>query len=271
MTMLRSFGALAAVGALLLIGAQTARADDDTYRLGGKVDAVTTNLAWDGQDDTVLTRGYRGGFGYGGYRGGYHGGYRGGYYGGGYRVGYGGYYGGYRVGYNHHHHYGYRPYYGVGYYRPYYGYASYSYYAPTYYYSQPYYNYPISCDLTYGGAQTYQPMIVNPGSQQQVLPQEVLPQPYTKPMQPADGTYQYDGGPKAPVPLPKEPMIPSYQQQAPKLIPASDGRLVSLPSNQLKTGSQGGFAYPAYGEQTQPTTFASDRIPLTTVAGKYQK
>lgn len=270
--MLRSFGALAAVGALLLSGAQNAWGQsDDTYRLGGKVgDGTTTKLAWDGQDETVLTRGYRGGFGYGGFRGGFHGGYRVGY--GGFYGGHRGYYGGYRVGYGGGYRVGYGGYYGGGYGGGYYGgyaapYASYSYYTPSYYYaaplyySQPCYTYPINGGIT--GAQTYQPMIVNPA-------QEKLPQPYTQPMPSADGTYPYDGGPKAPVPLPKDPTIPQYQPGL-KVVPASDGRLVSLPGGQQKTATQGGFAYPAYGEQMQATTFASDRSVVTTAAAKKQQ
>lgn len=270
--MMRRFGALAAVGALLLTGNQYASAgDDDTYRLGGKVgDASTTKLAWDGQDDTVLTRGFRGGFGHGGYggvRGGFAVGFRGGVYGG-FR---GGYYGGFR-GYNSF----YRPFVSVGFNRGYYGgygYGGYgygysyypTYYAPSYYaaplyYSQPCYTYPISGYGT-GGALTYQPMIVNPAQQQQ---QQQLPQPYSMPMKPSDGTYPYDGGPTAPVPLPKE-TVPAYQPGS-KIVPASDGRLVSLPNGQPKA-TTGGFAYPAYGEQ-QATTFASDRAIVTTTAAK---
>jgi len=275
MTMMRRFGALAAVGALFLTSSQFARAgDDDTYRLGGKVgDASTTKLAWDGQDDTVLTHGYRGGFGHGGYggfrggfavgfRGGVYGGYRGGYYGG-YR---GGYYGGYR-GYNSF----YRPFVSVGYnyYSPYYyggySYSSYpTYYSAPVYYSQPCYSYPISGYST-AGAQTYEPMIVNPAQQQQ----QQLPQPYSMPMKPSDGTYPYDGGPTAPVPqLPKEQLTVPAFQPGPKVVPAADGRLVSLPNGQLKA-TMGGFAYPAYGEQ-QATTFASDRVIVSTTAAKKQ-
>lgn len=284
--MMRRFGVLAAVGALLLTGNQIARADDDTYRLGGKVgDSTTTKLAWDGQDATVLTHGYRGGFGHGGYGGGYrvgfgYGGYRGGHVGyyGGYRGGYYGGYGGY-----------YRPYVSVGvnYYRGYYGgygygYGGYgytSYCAPTYYatsyyvapvyYSQPCYTYPISSGYSTGGVQTYQPMIVNPAPQQQQL-QQPMPQqqqPYT-PMKPSDGTYPYDGGPGNPVPVPKDLTVPAYQP-APKLVPANDGRYVSLPSGQPKATS-GGFAYPAYGEP-QATTFASDRVAVSTTTAKKQK
>jgi len=284
MAMLRSYGAWAAAGVVtLVLGAPTARADDDTYRLGGKAgDADTRTLGWDGEENgTTLTRGYRGGvghYGYGHYHGGYYGGYRHvGYYGGGYR--HVGYYGG---GYRHVGFYGgyYRPY--VGYYGGYYGggyygggyygggycapyvYTAPVYYStPTYYYSQPCYTYPIS--VTVGGAApavTYRP------SYQYQAP---APAPYQQPMPgaPGDGTYPYDGGPVAPVPLPKDPsQTPSVQPGLKVLVPPQgDGRLVSLPAAQKTQTGTGGFAYPAYGEQ-QPSGFASDRLPTGTTAQK---
>ena len=40
---------------------------------------------------------------------------------------------------------------------------------------------------------------------------------------------------------------------------------MSLPAAQAKTAvGTGGFAYPAYGETAQPTTFASDRLTTAT-------
>jgi len=283
MAMLRKIGAWAAAGVVtLVLGAPAARADDDTYRLGGKAgDGDTRTLSWDGEENgTTLTRGYRGGVGHYGY-GHYHGGYGGyrhvGYYGGGYRhVGYygggyryGGYYGGYRsVGY-----YGgyYRPYvgyYGGGYYAPYvYTTPVYYYSSPAYYYSAPCYTYPIS--VTVGGAtvaETYRPTYQY---QPQYQPQQQPPQLYQQPMPgaPNNGTYPYDGGPVAPVPLPRDPtQTPSVQPGLKVVIPAQgDGRLVSLPA-QPQTGSSG-FAYQAYGEQ-QPSGFASDRALTGTAAQK---
>src|SRR5947208_2638381 len=104
MTMTGRTWATAAAGVLLLAGTQFARADGDTYRLGGAADdVVTTRLSWDGNAETTLTRGYRGGFGHGsshhGY-GGYHRGYSG------YHHSYGGYHHGYGSFYRHNY---YRP------------------------------------------------------------------------------------------------------------------------------------------------------------------
>src|SRR2546421_6829794 len=91
MTMTGRVWAMASAGVLLLTGTQAARADGDTYRLGGTGEGATTRLTWDGQAETTLTRGYRGGFGHGGSHRGY-----GGFYGGHHVGHYGGFYGGYR-------------------------------------------------------------------------------------------------------------------------------------------------------------------------------
>src|SRR5580765_3105857 len=107
MTMYR-IGMTAAAGVVaLLLSGQEARAQNDTVRLGGTVDAKTTTLAFDGQSETTLMRGVRGFVGYG------HGvGYGRVGFSYGARIGYGGY-GGYGYGYG-------------GYYRPY-AYSSYAY------------------------------------------------------------------------------------------------------------------------------------------------
>jgi hypothetical protein len=92
----------------------------------------------------------------------------------------------------------------------------------------------------------------------------VSPSPYmppadvvVPPQPPANGTYPYDGGPAAPVPMPQ--MLPSPTRVPPKPAPVpADGRVVSLPQ---KPG--GKWAYPAYGEQAKRTSFAEDRTLLT--------
>jgi hypothetical protein len=88
------------------------------------------------------------------------------------------------------------------------------------------------------------------------------PSPYTgpgvpQPPAPDDRTYPYDGGPRAPVPMPKadQETPPPPRPMPPGTIPL-EGRTVSLPG---KTQ----FAYPAYGEEPRVTNFASDREPKT--------
>jgi hypothetical protein len=277
MTMFKWMGTAAAAGLVILFaGGQRARADDDTVRLGANIEATTTTLGYDGLSDTMLTRGARG---FVGYRGGHHGFYGGhrGFYGGhrgfygGYRGFYGGYrgfYGGYRGFYGGYRGYGYGPYY-AGYYGPGY-YSSYGYGGPAYYpncapgvyYTPGYSYYPISVDVEVGQAPTYRPGLYVQGQQQQPFERLKVP------VQPAEGgTFPYDGGPANPIPLPKDGQAPIYQP-LPKTLPA-DGRLVSLPAAQQKTlQERTGFAYPAYGDRQQTTTFASDRSGTTAVATK---
>jgi len=214
--------------------------------------------------------GYRGGFYGGGYRGGYVGGYRGGYVGG-YRGGYyggyrgyygGGYYGGFVGGY-------YRPYY----YPRYYGYA----YAPSYYtysdYSPGYYNYAYAypCTLpdvsptvtlrvgpTYSapsyGLPSTPPTNIPPGST--VIPgrpgnsgNPVLPPPMNNGKVPP-GTYNYDGGPKAPVPMP-----PADEGAATVQPQRAKPRIIEdiLVSTQVQDSKTGKWTYPAYGEAPRRT------------------
>jgi len=171
--------------------------------------------------------GFRGGY-YGGYRGGYWGGYRGGYWGGGVRV-YGGYggFGGY----------GYRPYYYPQ------VYAGYSYYAPAY----SYYYCPIS-EVTPGIASTFSLKVTPAGpsisaAQPVPVPSVTTPVPVAPLPQPTpgDGTFPYDGGPGAPVPLPKADTQPMNTQPSVPL----EGRPVSIPA----TRATPKYTYPAYGEQ----------------------
>jgi hypothetical protein len=191
--------------------------------------------------------GYRGGYGgWGGYRGGYGGwgGYRGWGYGG-YR-GWGGYYAGYR-GWG-----GYRGFYG-GYYPSYGGY--YGGYYPSYasYYSYPVYSYPVystyyyyPCATVAAAPTTTLDYSIVPSTPTPADPTQTTPSPSLKttpapPMPRVDGTYPYDGGPAAPVPMPKGgdeamtlPRVPT---------PILD-RVVSL-KDEPTTGK---YVYPAYGE-----------------------
>lgn len=119
-----------ALGAVLAVGGAASAGDRDTPAPAGGAPSTTMTLGGKGTlsqaatEDTELARGY---YGYYGYRGGYgYGGYRGGYYGG-YYGGYRGYYGGYGY-YN-------------SFYRPYYGGFYGSYYRPAYY--GGFYSYPV--------------------------------------------------------------------------------------------------------------------------------
>jgi len=227
--------------------------------------------------------GYRGG--YGGYRGAYYGGYRGGYYGGhrGYYGGYRGYYGGYRGAYYGGYRYGYRGYYG-GYYPSYsYYYPSYSYYYPSYSYYYPTYSYYPSYSYSYGYSSYTEPSYygvsgipdggyasrsrivevrpsapesayVQPQPQNQVQPRlETLPNPTpsTAPQQMPgadEGTFDYDGGPKSPVPIPQ-----SSQGAKPAVIPYGklfpNETLISLKPQAEQKKTSGKWNYPAYGEK----------------------
>jgi hypothetical protein len=212
--------------------------------------------------------GYRGGFygghrgGYGGYRGGYYGGYRGGYYGG-YR---GGYYGGYRGGYYGGYGYGgYSPYYaGYSYYPSY----NYGYYAPgAYSYNYGYGSVYVSpCSSVASATRPpYSPSpsyslrpnpSVNPGP---TVTPPTLPPPTENKGNP--GSYQYNGGPKDPVPMPRADENPMSLPRKPRI---TEDIPVSTAVKDAKTGK---WVYPAYGEtaarkttgKTVGTTKKSDK------------
>jgi hypothetical protein len=57
---------------------------------------------------------------------------------------------------------------------------------------------------------------------------------------PNDGTFQYDGGPANPVPMPQVEPAPSRKTP---VIP--DGRVVSISAKSAK------YSYPAYGEKVE--------------------
>jgi len=222
-----------------------AQADVPAMKLGdASADAETLDVwgrrCWGG-----------GGFFGGGFRGSC---FRGGYYGGG---GYcGSYYGGAC--------YSFRPSYC---YRPAVSYSySYSCYPQPYYYGYSYGCYPGYCyapiaDTVPGVTANFslklgnplnqpQPAITNPGPAT-MPPAATLPAPSVRqypstPSQPslprpADGTFDYDGGPKAPVPMPQTQPAPPMNTQP--SVPL-EGRPVSL---QVRSTAPR-YTYPAYGE-----------------------
>lgn len=251
-----AFGLALAAGLALT---PAARAGDDVIRLalpdssdvrdlGGRADDLSADVLEAGY-------GYRGGYrgGFGGYRGGFYGGYRGGFGGGyysGFRGGYyggfrGGYYGGYRGFYGGYYG-GYRPFvsgYGFGYGVGYGGYGGY-----------------YGCSDV-GGADVYpvcspRTVVVRPATTYYVQPAQPQPQnpqplPAPTPVMPrADegGTFPYDGGPKAPVPMPQ-----SFDEARPALLPRATPlaaeTLVSLKPQQPEQKKSGKWTFPAYGEQ----------------------
>ncbi len=177
---------------------------------------------------------YRGGRGVA-YRGGYYGGYRG------YR---GAYYGGYRG-------YVYPRYnYGGLYYPSYYGYY------PRYYYPRVYYSYPI---YSYPAYSYYYPTALTTGIPRMPLAtssQNILPAPSTTDQPTTPGTFPYDGGPRAPLPVPDGEETRIQQPQRPALV---NDLVVSA-----KTPG-GKWHYPAYGEK--PTRSPLYPIQPAVIAG----
>lgn len=233
-----------AAGALAiaaLVAAGPARADD-LIRLGntGDVSAPTLDLKARPADlnaDVELAW-YRGGWG--GYRtwgGGY--GWGGGYRGWG--VGYrgwgwgGGYYGGFYPRYN----VGFYPSYGFAYYPSF----SYSYY-PSFAYYGGYFPCSLGADVVVTTTQAVPAMpriIENPAQRQ--LPMPLPGQPPVMPR--SEGTFDYDGGPKTPVPMPKtegelSARAPTDAPRRPMIV---NELLVSDPA-----AKSGKWVYPAYGE-----------------------
>ncbi|HET6572222.1 MAG TPA: hypothetical protein VFG68_01360 [Fimbriiglobus sp.] len=274
--MVRRMWSTAAVAVGVALGG-SAVAGDDTVKLGrfqpqpggfaGAVrSAADAEPARAAGDDTVLVHGYRGGFGY---RGGYFGGYRGfsgfsigigigsgywpGYYGGyGYGFGYprygyglGGFgYGWPRYGYG----YGLGGFgYGLGYssfYRP--GFSISLYSAPRSYY--PSYSYGYSSYFPYswcrigglaGTVRTPAAVLGNAVASNGTA--QLLPPPTPLGRRVPDGTFRYDGGPIAPVPMPTpDPTAPETIEPAreqPTSVP------ISLPARKPA------YKYPAYGDK----------------------
>jgi hypothetical protein len=262
MTGKRFAAALLAAG--LLAWAAPAQAGD-TLRLGmpGGAKAKTLTLKATPEDleaDTVAVA--RGGFARGGVaRGGFHGGF---HHGGSHHAGshHGFHHGSFHHGSHHFHHGfhsgfrgfhggwgrgwgwggGYYPgsFYGLGLGYPYssYAYSSYP------YYSYPLYGYPYSYGSPYGGYPlgtselSTGPAAYGPST----YPDEYGGPADDPPMPPAGGesTYPYDGGPREPIPLPKEESgTPSANPR--KGTPPKE-RVISFPV------PEGKWVYPAYGE-----------------------
>ena len=242
---------LAALAVLAVgVGTRAARADD-VIRLGLNQGAptVTLDLNADKEAETQAAFWHGGGYyrGYGSfYRPSYYGGfgyssyYRPSYYGG---FGYSSYY---RPSYYYGGGFGYSSYY----YRPSYYYGGYSsyYYQPSYYYGgystyySPYYcpismNVDVSSSAAVPGG-TYVP----PLPRMDPLPQTTTPMQPLPQGKPSDGTYQYDGGPSNPVPLPQDGAQP--QKNPNKGFVPGEGRLVSLPLGSPTPK----YSYPAYGD-----------------------
>jgi hypothetical protein len=77
--------------------------------------------------------------------------------------------------------------------------------------------------------------------------EEALPVPRAAP---GDGTYQYDGGPRDPVPMPKADPAPKGKQDAP---PVPGGRIANLRAKARQ------IVYRAYGEKLDPPKPAEER------------
>jgi len=283
-----------AAGLALLAGLALSPATraGDTFRLDMSGPATTSTLDLRDVDTAdvfdVGYRGYHGGF-HGGfgrpYGGGYHRAYHGGfgrpYYGGGFGRPY--YAGGFYRPYYRPLYYGgfYRPFYGAYYARPYYGgyggyyggdycYPGVSYYSYSTYSTPLYYN---PCSLpSPAPAVTLRVLPTTPSYQGTIVPGTVAPgtavpsEGTIVPGTPTNpGTYPYDGGPKAPVPMPRieDSPAPPADDNGSAIRPANE-RLVSLPIPDLSAANvsgtgKGKWAYPAYGEKPQRTSFAEDR------------
>jgi hypothetical protein len=246
-------GLLAVAGVLVGTSANQAA---EVFRLAlpANTEAPTLNLVQAEADDgdTMDVRFYHGGGFRGGYvvRGGHYGGYAHGYHGGYAR----GYYGGYARGY-YGGSYGYRSVYRYAYYPPVYNY----YYCPPQYYT-PIATSPSVATTTF----SLRVVPLSPQAVPQPLPlslgQPTLPAPNQNPgLSPNPGTFEYDGGPRAPVPLPRAEPTPMNPQPSLPL----DGRPVSLP---LRATPK--YTYPAYGELPRTPAPKDGSIPVRADANR---
>jgi hypothetical protein len=270
----------AALGTLGLFAWAGAARADDLVRLNGGKDTPTITLGGNVDADTVLTRRGGGGGGRGGhvaFRGGSRGGFRGGFahrgfahrgfahrgfsrgwYGG--RGWYGrgwygrGWYGGYYPWYANYN----GGWYGYPYYNGYYGNG---YYGQPYCYSltptvSSYYNYSVVPQqlMPYSGS--------SGGTVVPTLPAPLPGRSVSGVPVPADGSYDYDGGPIVPVPLPKVGPAPAVVPPTGGPAPAATVRQVSTPAPQAPR-----FAYPAYGDRPQTNPPSRSRIYVTFVPG----
>lgn len=236
-----------ALGAVLATCGAASAADRDTLLLGGgSGDGTTMTLGGKGTaaqaatEDTELTGGYRGYYGWGG-------GFR-----------YGGYYGGYRGFYG-----GFRPYYSsfrapfYGGFRPYSSFYSFNFYRPAFYtprvfysnfYTPVYAPFPVYTTF-YSPPSFYLGIGGAAGSGAPTVPlgaDFARPQPAQPMAQPGvpggDGTFPYDGGPINPVPVPKG---------EPQMIPpaAPSATVTDLPISVKPKSTTSPYRYKAYGEK----------------------
>lgn len=242
---------------VMLVAANGVCADGRLQLLGGDVPAVAANgtggaaatlplqLTEDNDADTVLVHGWR--RFYWGHRPYYYHGYRPYYY----------------WGYRPYYYWGYRPYYWPYYPRFYFSfgyprYYYYYYYPPTYYYYPPppyyyYYYYPISMNGDSGSEV--------PSTIQRVEPQRFYGDAYgttVPPTAPNQATYPYDGGPRSPVPMPRNG---NDTKPRPETRPAQptvplEGTPIAYPT----PVTQKKYVYPGYGERPAPASnFAPER------------
>ena len=236
----------AAIATSVLSAGVGVASENDTIRLGGP--SAQSTIA-NGVDTELV----RGGHGHGGFHGhAHHGGFHhvhhGGFYGRGF---YGGFYGrGFYGAYNWPYYSRfYAPYAYGGYYSPYYYSPFYSSYYPSYYSN---YCYPIA-----GESVALPALTLEAGSYYQASPSQQYAPPLPSPSN-ANGTFQYDGGPYVPIPMPSTSPN-TNPATTPKGIIPLEGRLVSVPrqtisgpSSPTTSGSANKsvprVAYPAYGE-----------------------
>jgi hypothetical protein len=241
--------------AVLTLGMATASAQDKDldakiYRLGD-VSGFATERPTDGADsDTVLVRGGGHGGGHGGHGGGH-------FHGGGFHSAsfhHSSHFHSFHSGHFHNRSFvsfgfgfGY-PFYGSGYG---YGYYPYYYSSPSYYYYPSYCYYPVSLSSApvYSGSVgvTYPP-----AGSATVPPMRRADENFNVPSYPPEeqGTFPYNGGPNAPVPLPGTAPIP--QKSAP--IDPALGRVVSVPAKLPK------YTYSAYGQKPVDTNPADRTV-----------
>lgn len=237
--------------ALFVLLVPTARADDDVIRLAlpSDTDSTIRTLGATNADLNADTQEARWGWGRGFYGRGFYGG---GFYGRGFYTGgfYGRYYGGFRG-----FHGGFYPRYAFaprawGYYPRTFGFhspvVSYNYgwgFGPAWSYSY----FPCAAPVVAAPVTT---LVIRPPTTYSLPATPATPAPQAPPRMPSadDGTFQYDGGPMVPVPMPRQ----EEQMELPRVPTPVSIREVSY----VPTGSApatGKWQFPAYGEQPRRT------------------
>lgn len=196
--------------------------------------------------------GFRAGFGFGGFRGGFYGGFRGWGGGwGGWRGGWGGWgggWGGWRGGWG-----GWGGGWGYSCYQPYWG-CGYG-WCGSPWVSLGCNNGFCSISDTSPGIASNFTLSLGPTSLRVQTPQALPAQPGTlqQPSPNGNGTFNYDGGPRSPVPLPRSDQSAPPVNPAPKSVQPSvplEGLPISYPAPAVvRTAPK--YAYPAYGERAR--------------------